>query len=181
MDTQVNSAPLTHFRPRTWDLQSSWLGLLLALGSSFIPVLSPWAWDNLTLVVCSLRSEIFGSCSRIVRASAVLSLGTYGCSLNLQFWFCPPGLKIPPSHSYLSKLRVVTLTSNLPQRWQPPARLKMACGCWKEVTQKCSCAQHPGVVKKNCFRTASLRLGYTLQSPEETQIFQRQGSHPKSI
>lgn len=61
------------------------LELLTWAESSFNPVLHPWAWDNLTLVVCSLGIKPIAHVPALVPASAILSLGIFCCSLNLHF------------------------------------------------------------------------------------------------
>lgn len=125
--TQVNTIPLTQFWPRTWDTWSCWLMLQLVLESSFTPMLAPWAWDNLTLVVCCPGTVIFGSYSWIGSSLCHLQLGIFCCLQNLPF-FNLAHLVLRYLLPIVTCLNVGLWRGLLPHRGQPPALLNVACG-----------------------------------------------------
>ena len=57
----------------------------LTWAESSFNVLSPWAGDNLTLLVSSLGIEPLTHVPALGPASVIFSLGIFGCSLNLPF------------------------------------------------------------------------------------------------
>ena len=57
--------------------------------SGFNPVLLPWAWDNLTLVVCSFGIRPIAHAPALVPASVILSLGIFLLLSELAFLILP--------------------------------------------------------------------------------------------